>query len=183
MNWFKRFWKALNTRAPIAAAEEKSFHLVSGEEVYCNFTPRAQQVLGLARSEAHQFRHSFVGTEHLLLGLLALNHGVATNVLKKMGVDLQSARKEVLAVVATGPGQNEVGTATYTPRLKSVLALATQEARTLHHTYIGTEHLLLGIMREDKGAAAVVLKQLGVDIVRARQEILQELDPNFGLDA
>src|SRR6266516_3291548 len=144
-----------------------------------NFTPRAQQVLQLARKEADRFNHNYVGTEHLLLGLIKLGQGVAVNVLQKMGLDLETVRMEVEKQVGTGPDQKMIGNIPYTPRVKKVLALAAKEAKALNHTYVGTEHILLGLLREGDGVAARVLKNLDVDIEQTRQEILKELDPNF----
>ena len=144
-----------------------------------NFTPRAQQVLALARKEADRFNHNFVGTEHLLLGLIKLGQGVAVNVLQKLGLDLETVRMEVEKQVGTGPDQKMMGNIPYTPRVKKVLALAAKEAKALNHTYVGTEHILLGLLREGDGVAARVLKNLDVDIEQTRQEILKELDPNF----
>src|ERR1700678_3536868 len=144
-----------------------------------NFTPRAQQVLALARKEADRFNHNFLGTEHLLLGLIKLGQGVAVNVLQKMGLDLETVRMEVEKQVGTGPDQKMIGNIPYTPRVKKVLALASKEAKNLNHTYVGTEHILLGLLREGDGVAARVLKNLDVDIEQTRQEILKELDPHF----
>jgi predicted dehydrogenase len=149
-------------------------------EALCNFTPLAQQALALARKEADRFNHNFVGTEHVLLGLIKLGQGVAVNVLQKMGLDLETVRIEVEKQVGTGPDQKMIGNIPYTPRVKKVLALAQKEAKALNHTYVGTEHILLGLLREGDGVAARILKSLKVDIERARQEILKELDPNFG---
>jgi ATP-dependent Clp protease ATP-binding subunit ClpC len=149
------------------------------EEAMNNFTPRAQQVLALARKEADRFNHNFVGTEHLLLGLIKLGQGVAVNVLQKMGLDLETVRMEVEKQVGTGPDQKMIGNIPYTPRVKKVLALASKEAKALNHTYVGTEHILLGLLREGDGVAARVLKNLDCDIEQTRQEILKELDPNF----
>ena len=146
-----------------------------------NFTPRAQQVLALARKEADRFNHNFVGTEHLLLGLIKLGQGVAVNVLQKMGLDLETVRLEVEKQVGTGPDQKQVGNIPYTPRVKKVLNLASKEAKQLQHTYVGTEHILLGLLREGDGVAARVLKNLDIDIEHTRQEILKELDPNFAM--
>jgi len=148
-----------------------------------NFTPRAQQVLALARKEADRFNHNFVGTEHLLLGLIKLGQGVAVNVLQKLGLDLETVRMEVEKQVGTGPDQKMIGNIPYTPRVKKVLALAAKEAKALNHTYVGTEHILLGLLREGDGVAARVLKNLDVDIEQTRQEILKELDPNFAAQA
>src|SRR5271156_1991045 len=144
-----------------------------------NFTPRAQQVLALARKEADRFNHNYVGTEHLLLGLIKLGQGVAVNVLQKLGLDLETVRIEVEKQVGSGPDTKMVGNIPYTPRVKKVLALAGKEAKALNHSYVGTEHLLLGLLREGEGVAARVLKSLEVDPVRTRNEILKELDPNF----
>ncbi|MDQ6938973.1 MAG: ATP-dependent Clp protease ATP-binding subunit [Verrucomicrobiota bacterium] len=144
-----------------------------------NFTPRAQQVLALARKEADRFNHNYVGTEHLLLGLIKLGQGVAVNVLQKMGMDLETVRMEVEKQVGSGPETKMVGNIPYTPRVKKVLALAGKEAKALNHSYVGTEHILLGLLREGEGVAARVLKSLEVDIERTRNEILKELDPNF----
>src|SRR5712691_11548997 len=149
------------------------------DEAMNNFTPRAQQVLALARKEADRFNHNFVGTEHLLLGLIKLGQGVAVNVLQKLGLDLETVRMEVEKQVGTGPDQKMIGNIPYTPRVKKVLALAGKEAKNLNHTYVGTEHILLGLLREGDGVAARVLKNLDVDIEQTRQEILKELDPNF----
>ncbi len=144
-----------------------------------NFTPRAQQVLALARKEADRFNHNYVGTEHLLLGLIKLGQGVAVNVLQKMGLDMETVRMEIEKQVGSGPETKMVGNIPYTPRVKKVLALAGKEAKSLNHSYVGTEHILLGLLREGEGVAARVLKSLEVDIERTRNEILKELDPNF----
>ena len=144
-----------------------------------NFTPRAQQVLALARKEADRFNHNYVGTEHLLLGLIKLGQGVAVNVLQKMSMDLETVRMEVEKQVGSGPETQSQGNIPYTPRVKKVLALAGKEAKALNHSYVGTEHILLGLLREGDGVAARVLKNLDVDIERTRNEVLKELDPNF----
>ena len=147
-----------------------------------NFTPRAQQVLALARKEADRFNHNYVGTEHLLLGLIKLGQGVAVNVLQKMDLDLETVRMEVEKQVGNGPETKMVGNIPYTPRVKKVLALAGKEAKGLTHSYVGTEHILLGLLREGEGVAARVLKNLDVDLERTRNEILRELDPNFSAE-
>jgi ATP-dependent Clp protease ATP-binding subunit ClpC len=144
-----------------------------------NFTPRAQQVLQLARKEADRFNHNYVGTEHLLLGLIKLGQGVAVNVLQKMGLDLETVRMEVEKQVGSGPETKIVGNVPYTPRVKKVLALAGKEAKALSHSYVGTEHILLGLLKEGEGVAARVLKNLEIDIERTKNEIQKELDPNF----
>jgi len=144
-----------------------------------NFTPRAQQVLALARKEAERFNHNYVGTEHILLGLIKLGQGVAVNVLQKMGLELETVRAEVEKQVGAGPEGKIIGNIPYTPRVKKVLALAGKEAKSLNHSYVGTEHILLGLLREGEGVAAIVLKNLDIDIEKTRNEILKELDPNF----
>lgn len=145
-----------------------------------NYTPRAQQVLALAREEADRFFHNFVGTEHLLLGLIRLGQGVAVNVLRRQGLDLETVRKEIEKQVGTGPDQKMIGNIPFTPRVKKVLQLAVKEQEALKHTYVGTEHILLGLLREGDGVAARVLRNLDVNIKQTRQEILKELDPNYG---
>ena len=107
-----------------------------------NFTPRAQQVLALARKEADRFSHNYVGTEHILLGLIKLGQGVAVNVLERMGLDLDRVRMEVEKEVGTGTAGQSGGNIPYTPRVKKVLALADKEAKALNHSYVGTEHIL-----------------------------------------
>ncbi len=145
-----------------------------------NFTPRAQQVLALARKEADRFHHNYVGTEHILLGLIKLGQGVAVSVLQKMGLELEGVRAEVEKQVGLGQeSKTPAGSIPYTPRVKKVLALAGKEAKALNHSYVGTEHILLGLLREGEGVAARVLKTLDIDIERTRQEILKELDPQF----
>jgi hypothetical protein len=169
MKWFKAFWQAL--RPPPK-------HREFGEALN-KCTPRARQVLALARREADRFQHNFVGTEHLLLGLIRLGQGVAVNVLGKMGLDLETVRIEVEKQVGPGPERPMHGIVfPYTPCVKKVLALADKERKALHHTYLGTEHILLGLLHEGDGVAARALKNFGVDVNVTRQNILKELDPN-----
>ena len=144
-----------------------------------NFTPRAQQVLALARKEADRFNHNYVGTEHLLLGLIKLGQGVAVNVLQKIGLDLETVRMEVEKQVGTGPETKMVGNIPYTPRVKKVLALAGKEAGRSTILMSARSTSCLGLLREGEGVAARVLKSLEIDIERTRNEILKELDPNF----
>src|SRR5579872_7501940 len=150
------------------------------QEPMNNFTPRAQQVLALARKEADRFHHNYVGTEHILLGLIKLGQGVAVSVLQKMGLDLETVRRAVENQVGSGVEShiNSVNIP-FTPRVKKVLNLAAKEAKALNHSYIGTEHILLGLLREGEGVAARVLQSLDIDIERTRNEILRELDPQF----
>ncbi len=133
----------------------------------------------LAQKEAMRFNHDYVGTEHLLLGLLSLGQGVAVSVLKSMGVNLENLRLEVEKQVGTGGTTKLEGAPPYTPRLKKALALAAQEAKSMNYNYIGTEHLLLGIIKEGESVAARVLKNLKVDIEKVKKEVLKALDPNF----
>ena len=119
-----------------------------------DFTPRAKEVLALALKEAKRFNHAYVGTEHLLLGLIKLGQGVAVNVLERMGLDLERVRMEVEKHVGPHPETKMTENISYTPRAKKVLALAGNEAQALKHSYIGTEHILLGLLREGEGIAA-----------------------------
>ena len=146
-----------------------------------NFTPRAQQVLALARKEADRFNHSYVGTEHILLGLIKLGQGVAVNVLQKMGLDLETVRMEVENQVGSGPETKMVGNIPYTPRVKKVLALAGKEAKVLNHSYVGTEHILLGLVQEGSGVAANVLKNLDVDSGKIRAEIERQVQTGHAM--
>ena len=147
-----------------------------------NFTPRAQQVLQLARKEADRFNHGYVGTEHILLGLISLGHGVAVNALQSVGIDLDSVRVEVEKAVGTGPETKTIGNIPFTPRAKKVLALSASEARSLGHSYVGTEHVLLGLLREGEGIASRVLENLGVDLEEIRYEIMKTLDPEYDVE-
>ncbi|MDB4419111.1 ATP-dependent Clp protease ATP-binding subunit [bacterium] len=144
-----------------------------------NFTPRAQQVLALARKEADRFNHNYIGTEHVLLGLIKLGQGVAVSVLERMGLELENVRREVEKEVGSGPEQKTSSSIPYTPRVKKVLSLANKEAQQLSHSYVGTEHILLGLLREGEGMASRVLERLNVDLQTTRNEILAEIDPNF----
>ena len=186
MNRFKQFWNGLTEPAPgVRRIIDPPIirRTVNVEESLSNFTPRAQQVLGLALKEAARLHHNFVGTEHLLLGLFKLGQGTAVNVLRKRGLDLESVGQEVEKQVGTGPSQIMAGYIPYTPRVRKVLALAQKEAKQLNHTYVGSEHLLLGLLREGDGVAAMVLASLGVELQETRNEILRELDPNITPDA
>lgn len=149
---------------------------------FTNFTPRAQRVIQLARREADQFNHPYVGTEHILLGLIALGEGVAVNVLDRMGISLEQVRMEVERMVGQGPETKTVGNVPFTPRAKKVLQLAMAEAQSFNHTYIGTEHILLGLIHEGDGVAGQVLSNIGVDLAAARREVMRELDPDFDED-
>ncbi|MBX3459635.1 MAG: ATP-dependent Clp protease ATP-binding subunit [Planctomycetes bacterium] len=143
------------------------------------FTERARKVLGLARQEAQKFNHEYIGTEHILLGLILEGSGVAATVLRNMDVDLRKIRLEIEKLVQQGP---QVMTAPsklpFTPRAKRVIDLAKEEAATLNHEHVGTEHLLLGLLRENEGIAAQVLMNLGVRLDEVREEVLDLLSPD-----
>jgi ATP-dependent Clp protease ATP-binding subunit ClpA len=135
--------------------------------------------LTLAGKEADRLNHNFLGTEHLLLGLIKLNQGVAVNVLHKLGLNLETVRLEIEKQISRGPDPKMIGNIPCTPRVKKVIALAQKEAKNLGHTYVGTEHLLLGLLREGDGVAVKMLRAREVDIEQTRREILKELDPVF----
>jgi ATP-dependent Clp protease ATP-binding subunit ClpC len=138
------------------------------------FTERARKVLSLAQEEAQRFKHNYIGTEHLLLGLVREGEGVAAKVLQKLGVDLQTVRNAVEFIIGRGD-RIVLGEIGLTPRAKKVIELAIDEARRMNHHYIGTEHLLLGLIREGEGVAAGVLESLGVKLDQARKETLAML--------
>lgn len=147
-----------------------------------NFTPRAQQVLTLARKEAERLHHNYVGTEHILLGISRLGQSVALNVLEKMDVDLNVVRTRIEKQIGVGPDTKPSGNIPFTPRVKKVLALSGKEAQDLNHSYIGTEHILLGLLKEGEGIAARILQDLNIDIEQCRNEILKEIDPQHTED-
>src|SRR5450755_1573206 len=138
------------------------------------FTERARKVLQLAQEEAQRFNHNYIGTEHLLLGLVREGEGVAAKVLANLGVELNKVRSAVEFIIGRGD-RTVAGDIGLTPRAKKVIELAVDEARRLNHHYIGTEHLLLGLLREGDGVAAGVLEKLGVTMEKARTEVLQIL--------
>ena len=145
-----------------------------------HFTPRAQQVITLARKEAARLGHNYIGTEHILLGIIRLGQGVAVNVLRKMGINLENVSAEIMRQVGGGDAMMQAANdLKYTQRVQKVLSLASNEAGRLNHNYIGTEHILLGLLREGEGVAAEVLRKLGVNIDACRNQILAELDPKF----
>ena len=146
--------------------------------MYERFTDRARKVMQLANQEAHRFNHEYIGTEHLLLGLVKEGSGVAANVLKTLEVDLRKIRLEVEKVVKSGPDMVTIGKLPQTPRAKKVVEYALEEARNLNHNYVGTEHLLLGLLREQEGVAAQVLMNLGLKLDDVRDEVLNLLGHN-----
>src|SRR5438874_1213894 len=143
--------------------------------MYERFTDRARKVMGLARQEAQRFNHEYIGTEHILLGLIQEGSGVAANVLRNLDVDLDKIRREVEKIVQSGPSMVTMGQLPFTPRAKKVLELSVEEASNLGHNYIGTEHLLLGLIRENEGVAAQVLMNLGLKLEEVREEVLELL--------
>ena len=143
--------------------------------MFDRFTDRAKKVMSFARQEAMKFNHEYIGTEHILLGLVQEGSGVAANVLKNMTIDLEKIRHEVEKIVKTGPSMVTMGQLPFTPRAKKVLELSLEEASQLSHNYIGTEHLLLGLIRENEGIAAQVLMNLGVKLEEVRDEVLEFL--------
>ncbi len=143
--------------------------------MFDRFTDRAKKVMSFARQEAMKFNHEYIGTEHILLGLVQEGSGVAANVLKNMTIDLEKIRHEVEKIVKTGPSMVTMGQLPFTPRAKKVLELSLEEASQLSHNYIGTEHLLLGLIRENEGIAAQVLMNLGVKLDEVREEVLEFL--------
>ncbi|MEZ6052107.1 MAG: ATP-dependent Clp protease ATP-binding subunit [Planctomycetaceae bacterium] len=143
--------------------------------MYERFTDRARKVMQLANQEAQRFNHEYIGTEHILLGLVKEGSGVAANVLKNLDVDLRKIRLEVEKIVQSGPDMVTMGKLPQTPRAKKVIEYAMEEARNLNHNYVGTEHLLLGLLREQEGVAAQVLMNLGLKLEDVRDEVLNLL--------
>ncbi|HMP08646.1 MAG TPA: Clp protease N-terminal domain-containing protein, partial [Lacipirellulaceae bacterium] len=143
--------------------------------MYERFTDRARKVMQLANQEAQRFNHEYIGTEHVLLGLIKEGSGVAANVLKNLDVDLRKIRLEVEKLVQSGPDMVTMGKLPQTPRAKKVIEYSMEEARHLNHNYVGTEHILLGLLREQEGVAAQVLMNLGLKLEEVREEVLNLL--------
>ncbi len=143
--------------------------------MYERFTDRARKVMQLANQEAQRFNHEYIGTEHILLGLVKEGSGVAANVLKNLEVDLRKIRLEVEKLVQSGPEMVTMGKLPQTPRAKKVIEYSMEEARNLNHNYVGTEHILLGLLREQEGVAAQVLMNLGLKLEEVREEVLNLL--------
>jgi ATP-dependent Clp protease ATP-binding subunit ClpA len=143
------------------------------------FTDRARRVVVLAQEEARELGHNYIGTEHILLGLIRERDGVAARALEALGIRLDAVRREVREIIGTGPGLPS-GHIPFTPRAKKVLELSLREAQQLGHSYIGTEHILLGLIREGEGVAAQVLVRLGADLNRVRQQVIQVLHQGPG---
>src|SRR3954449_8757392 len=144
-------------------------------DMFERFTDRARKVMALANQEAQRFNHEYIGTEHILLGLVKEGSGVGANVLKNLDVDLRKVRIEVEKLVKSGPDMVTMGKLPQTPRAKKVIEYAIEEARNLNHNYVGTEHLLLGLLREHDGVAAQVLMNLGLKLEEVREEVLNLL--------
>jgi ATP-dependent Clp protease ATP-binding subunit ClpC len=147
--------------------------------MYERFTDRARKVMQLANQEAQRFNHEYIGTEHILLGLVKEGSGVAANVLKNLDIDLRKIRLEVEKIVQAGPDMVTMGKLPQTPRAKKVIEYSIEEARNLGHNYVGTEHLLLGLLREQEGVAAQVLMNLGLKLEDVREEVLNLLGHNM----
>jgi ATP-dependent Clp protease ATP-binding subunit ClpA len=147
--------------------------------VFERFTDRARRVVVLAQEEARMLNHNYIGTEHLLLGLVHEGEGVAAKALESLGVGLETVRLQVEEIIGHGQ-QAPSGHIPFTPRVKKVLELANREAEDLGHNYIGTEHLLLGLIREGDGVAAQVLARLGVDLAAARRQVVGLLHGRAG---
>src|SRR6266436_4534511 len=143
--------------------------------MYERFTDRARKVMQLANPVAQRFNHEYIGTEHILLGLIKEGSGVAANVLKNLDIDLRKVRLEVERIVQSGPDMVTIGKLPQTPRAKKVLEYTMEEARNLNHNYVGTEHILLGLLREEEGVAARVLMNLGLKHDDVRVEVLNLL--------
>jgi ATP-dependent Clp protease ATP-binding subunit ClpC len=143
--------------------------------MFNRFTERARKVIILAKEEARRFNHDYIGTEHILLGLIREGEGVAAAVLEKLGVSLENIRLEIEKLVQPGPTTQIIGDIPFTPRAKKALELAAEEARALGHNYIGTEHLLLGLIKEGEGVASQVLLNLGLELNTVRSEVMELL--------
>jgi len=149
--------------------------MLHGSLMFERFTSRARHVVVLAQEEARRLQHNYIGTEHILLGLLGEPDGVAFRVLQDFGMSLEGTREEVKAMVGAGPGTVGGGHIPFTPRAKKTLELALREALQLHHNYIGTEHILLGVIREGDGVGARVLKQHSADLTPVRLAVIDLL--------
>jgi len=145
--------------------------------MYEQFTDRARKIMQLANQEAARFRHEYIGTEHILLGLVKEATGVGANVLKNLGVDLRRIRMEVERLQTQGPDVASIGGRPSTPRAKAVIEYAMKEARELNHNYVGSEHILLGLLLEQEGVAAQVLMNLGLTLEVVRVAVLELLGP------
>jgi ATP-dependent Clp protease ATP-binding subunit ClpC len=169
MRWLRKFCEGL--AKPTPQGNEL-------DETLSDFSPRGQQVLLLARKQAERFQHNFVGTEHVLLGLIGLGQGTGFTVLKKMGVDLDMLRASLEKEIGNSQWQLVIDIIPHTPRVEKVLRLARKEAESVKHTWIGTEHILLGLLREGDGLAGQVLKGVGLNLDQVRERVIKEVDPD-----
>src|SRR5690606_30065097 len=149
-------------------------HSHERRHMFERFTDRARRVVVLAQEEARLLNHSYIGTEHILLGLIHEGEGVAAKALESLSISLEAVRNQVEEIIGQG-GSSPSGHIPFTPRAKKVLELSLREALQLGHNYIGTEHILLGLIREGEGVAAQVLVKLGADLSRVRQQVIQLL--------
>ena len=147
-----------------------------------NFTPRAQQVLNIARREADRFHHNYIGAEHVLLGLLKLGQGVAISVMENAGVDIAELTSRIEQSIVPGAAAAE-GSLPYTPRVRKMLIQAGEEAKKLRHTYVGTEHLLLAMLKDEDGLAWHSLVSCGLTYDSVRRGVMEEINPGFGMDS
>jgi ATP-dependent Clp protease ATP-binding subunit ClpC len=163
--------KKKRTRGELNNRAEKK-----GDSMFDKFTNRAKQVIKLAKKEAQRLNHNYLGTEHVLLGLLKLGQGVAVNVLRSLNIDFETVRDETEKLVGYGPEIQVYGDPALTGKVKKVFEYANEEAANLNHNYVGTEHLLLGLLRQTDGVAAQVLENLNVNLKEVRKEVLKELE-------
>src|SRR4051812_21051652 len=182
---FGRHGRARGRRAaPITLETRSSDRGANANErriptVFERFTDRARRVVVLAQEEARLLNHNYIGTEHILLGLIHEGEGVAAKALESLGISLEAVRAQVEEIIGHG-GTAPSGHIPFTPRAKKVLELSLREALQLGHNYIGTEHILLGLIREGEGVAAQVLVKLGADLSRVRQQVIQLLSGYAG---
>ena len=171
MSWFDwaKKWLADNKASGHAPPSFEGLH----------FSPQAMQALTQARNEAVRLKHNFLGTEHLLLGLIRLKKGMHIDVLQKLGVNPEQLSSELERLAPIVSNEDVAGGIPYTPRVKKVIALAQKEARALNHVHVSTEHMLLGLLSEGNGAAAKILQSFNVNLERARKEVLRQSDPNY----
>ncbi len=171
-------WEALVNPNPEHQNQNQALRPLENAPMYERFTDRARKVMQLANQEAQRYNHEYIGTEHILLGLVKEGSGVAANVLKNLTIDLRRIRSEVEKIVQRGPDMVTMGKLPQTPRAKKVIEYSIEEARNLNHNYVGTEHLLLGLLREEEGVAAQVLMNLGLKLEDVREGVLNLLGPN-----
>jgi ATP-dependent Clp protease ATP-binding subunit ClpC len=166
------------TRSRSGCGEERNDKQLNDRDRFGRFTERARKVLSLAQEEAQRLQHNYIGTEHLLLGLVREDEGVAAKVLSNLGVELNKVRDAVESIIGRGD-RVVLGEIGLTPRAKKVIELAVDEARRLNHHYIGTEHLLLGLIREGQGIGAGVLESFGLSLQEVRAQTMQILNEHL----